>query len=72
MVERPQANFTPSRILTAAEVRQIISQRLGGQTAQNIASGINLDLATVMRVLTGAAYQEISAPIFAKQVFPTP
>lgn len=70
MVETPQQNFTPTRILTAAEVRQIISQRKGGQTIGNIASGMNLIPAIVVRVVQGEAYQEISAPIFARMIFP--
>lgn len=70
MVETPQQNYTPNRILTAAEVRQIISQRKGGQTIGNIASGMNLLQPIVLRIVQGEAYQEISAPIFARMIFP--
>ena len=69
MVEQPQKNYSPTRTLTAAEVRQIISQRKSGHIIGNIAQGMNLTTQTVVRVLRGEAYQEITAPIFAKMVF---
>lgn len=70
MPETPQQNFTPDRILTAAEVRQIISQRMGGQVVANIATGLNLPSAIVLRILKGEAYADISAPILARLLFP--
>lgn len=70
MPETPQQNFTPTRILTSAEVRQIISQRKSGQTIPNISAGMNLLQQIVLKVLQGTAYQDISAPIFAKMIFP--
>lgn len=72
MVETPQQNYTPDRILTSAEVRQIISQRRGGQTIGNIAAGMNLLQPIVLRIIQGEAYADISAPIFARMVFPGP
>ncbi len=65
-----QANFTRNRNLTADEIRRIISQRKAGQIVGNIAQGINLDTALVVRILKGQVYQELSAPIFAGLVFP--
>lgn len=69
MPEIPQQNYTPDRILTSAEVRLIISQRRGGQTVANIAAGMNLLQQIVLRVVRGEAYQDISAPIFARMIF---
>jgi hypothetical protein len=67
----PPAPLTPDRALTVADIRQIISQRSSGQDPANIAIGMNLDAALVTRVLAGVTYGQISAPIFAKMVFPS-
>lgn len=63
-------DYSPSRNLTEPEVRAIISQRKSGQVVGNIASGMNLPNNIVQRVIKGEAYQMLSAPIFAKMVFP--
>lgn len=65
-------DFSPTRNLSEPEVRQIISQRRGGQTVLNIAAGMNLPSHVVLKVTKGEAYQTMSAPIFAKMVFPGP
>jgi hypothetical protein len=70
MVDRPQNNYTPTRDLTAAEVRQVIAQRKSGQAIVNIAGGLNLTVNVVSRVVRGELYPEISAPIFARMIFP--
>ena len=64
------ADFSPTRNLTEPEVRSIISQRKSGQIIGNIATGMNLPTNIVARVIRGEAYQMLSAPIFAKMVFP--
>lgn len=68
----PQSDFSPTRNLTLAEVRGIISQRKGGQTVINIAAGMNLPTLIVQRVIKGEVWPELSAPIFARMVFPGP
>lgn len=72
LTPKRQTDFSPSRDLTEPEIRQIISQRRGGQTVINIAGGMNLATNLVLKVIKGEAYQVMSAPIFAKMVFPGP
>jgi hypothetical protein len=68
----PQTDWSPTRNLTQAEIRGIISQRRSGQTVPNIARGMNLPSLIVLRVIKGEVWPELSAPIFAKMVFPGP
>ncbi len=68
----PQTNWSPNRNLTQAEIRGIISQRRSGQTVVNIAAGMNLPHLVVLRVIKGEVWPELSAPIFARMVFPGP
>lgn len=68
----PQTDFSPTRNLTLAEVRGIISQRKSGHTIPNIAVGMNLPTLIVQRVIKGEVWPELSAPIFARMVFPGP
>jgi hypothetical protein len=63
-------DFSPTRELTEPEIRQIISQRKSGQDIVHIAAGMNLPSNLVRRITKGEAFQMISAPIFAKMVFP--
>jgi hypothetical protein len=67
-----QTNWSPNRTLTQAEIRGIISQRRSGQTVINIATGMNLPTLIVLRVIKGEVWPELSAPIFARMVFPGP
>jgi len=65
-----QTDWSPNRTLTQAEIRGIISQRRSGQTVINIATGMNLPTLIVLRVIKGEVWPELSAPIFARMVFP--
>jgi hypothetical protein len=67
-----QTNWSPNRTLTQAEIRGIISQRKSGQTVISIATGMNLPTLIVLRVIKGEVWPELSAPIFARMIFPGP
>ena len=68
----PQTDWSPDRTLTQAEIRGIISQRKNGLDIINIAAGMNLPSLIVLRVIKGEVWPELSAPIFARMVFPGP
>jgi hypothetical protein len=63
-------DWSPNRTLTQAEIRGIISQRKGGIDIIHIAAGMNLPVLIVRRVIKGEVWPELSAPIFAKMIFP--
>jgi hypothetical protein len=65
-------NWSPNRVLTQAEIRSIISQRSHGLDIIHIATGMNLPTLIVRRVIKGEVWPELSAPIFARMVFPGP
>jgi hypothetical protein len=67
-----QTNWSPNRTLTQPEIRNIISQRKHGIDVIHIAAGMNLPTVIVKRVIKGEVWPELSAPIFAKMVFPGP
>jgi hypothetical protein len=67
-----QTNWSPDRNLTQAEIRGIISQRKSGIDVIHIAAGMNLPSLIVLRVIKGEVWPELSAPIFARMVFPGP
>jgi hypothetical protein len=72
MPAAPQTNWSPTRTLTQAEIRGIISQRKNGLDIIHIAAGMNLPTLIVQRVIKGEVWPELSAPIFAKMIFPGP